>query len=363
MVSLRILIVMLATWWPALAQPQLRGNTVPKVSLASADSSEWSGRIQFDSQCLGIEPRSDFGYAVLAQDCEDGKASQNWVGEDGKIRLNSCPDCVESLPPQGLCWGLSRVANIYFAKGQVVLYACDSDQAQEFSIHLQDSPPPEAHGQHHIHSNGKCVKAFGDAVSGFVLELDECDYNYETNERELFGVAASGAQKKLTDVKTGAALSSHGSDWSGRLLFGEQCLGIDPNSDFGYAVLPQDCGEGPPSQYWVGEDGKIRLNSCPDCVESLPPQGLCWGLSRVANIYFAKGQVVLYACDSDQAQEFSIHLQDSPPPEAHGQHHIHSNGKCVKAFGDAVSGFVLELDECDYNYEANARQLFAVEKI
>merc|ERR1712176_678310 len=306
------------------------------------------------------------GYAVLPQPCEDGKASQHWVGKDGQIHLPSCPDCVEPPPPEGFCWDLYPASdgNPYFAKGQIMAVTCNSGSStQKFSIDLQNTPPPEAHGKHHIHSNDKCVNVAGDALSGFVLELADCKYNYESNEGELFGLDMETSQVHAVSLLAGDALASEAPDWAGAIYYGSQCLGISPAADMGYAVLPQPCEDGKASQHWVGKDGQILLPSCPDCVEPPPPEGFCWDLypSSDGNPYFAKGQIMAVTCDSGSStQKFSIHLQDTPPPEAHGKHHIHSNDKCVNMFGDAVSWFVLELAGCNYNYDTNERELFGL---
>jgi len=222
---------------------------------------------------------------------------------------------------------------------------CDpSSSTQSFSANLQDTPPEEAHGRHHIHSNGKCVNVFGDDVSGFLLELTDCSYDYSANDRELFGF-------------------NEYAEWSGTVMWGSQCLGIDAPADMGYAVLPQDCEEGKASQHWVGRDGRIVMPSCADCVEPPPAAGFCWDLypHQDGNPYFAKGQVMAMPCDlSSSTQSFSANLQDTPPEEAHGRHHIHSSGKCVHVFGDDVSGFLLELDDCNYDYSTNEQELFAL---
>merc|ERR1712176_1168661 len=306
------------------ALTQSVGSTA-KATLAS-QALDWSGKLRYGSQCLGIDTLADMGYAVLPQTCEDGKASQYWVGKGGQIHLPSCPDCVEPPPPEGFCWDLypSSDGNPYFAKGQIMAVACDSGKStQQFSIHLQDTPPPEAHGKHHIHSNDKCVKVAGDAVSGFILELADCDYNYEANDRELFGLKTETALTQSVGLTTKATLESQELDWSGKLRYGSQCLGIDTLADMGYAVLPQTCEDGKASQYWVGKDGQVHLPSCPDCVEPPPAEGFCWDLYPAidGNPYFAEGQIMAVACDSGKStQQLSIHLQDTPPPEAHRKH-------------------------------------------
>merc|ERR1712046_378569 len=141
--------------------------------------------------------------------------------------------------------GYSHGGNPYFAKGQIMAVGCDSgSSAQKFSIHLQDTPPPEAHGKHHIHSNDKCVNVFGDAVSGFVLELAACNYNYQANEGELFGLDMESSQMHAVSLLAGDAFASEVPDWMGAIQFGSQCLGISPTADMGYAVLPQPCEDG-----------------------------------------------------------------------------------------------------------------------
>merc|ERR1712232_606572 len=222
--------------------------------MGASEVLDWAGQIQFGSQCLGITPAADMGYAVFPQTCEDGKASQHWVGKDGQIHLPSCPDCVEPPPPEGFCWDLypSSDGNPYFAKGQIMAVGCDSDSStQKFSIHLQDTPPPEAQGKHHIHSNDKCVNMFGDAVSGFVLELADCNYNYDANERELFGLDAEASHMQSVGLTVRDTLVSQEVDWAGKVRFGSDCLGISPSADMGYAVLPQACQDGTDGQSWV----------------------------------------------------------------------------------------------------------------
>merc|ERR1712125_19167 len=92
---------------------------------------DWAVKVRFGSDCLGISPSADMGYAVLPQACQDGTDGQSWVGKDGKIHLPSCSDCVEPPPPEGFCWDLypANDGNSYFAKGQIMAVACDSEKS------------------------------------------------------------------------------------------------------------------------------------------------------------------------------------------------------------------------------------------